>query len=99
MVPSGIAQDVARWTARYSYGGDFDDHPNLGAFWCESYRLPKYWEVKKVYQPVAIEPSQAKLITNRNWFLIWYEAGWSVTDDGGDWIWVRFTARPGKKWK
>ena len=83
-----------------AYGGDFDDHPNLGAFCIKGIVTsdrkiyPKYWEVKKVYQPVAIEPMNLKpgrakvKITNRNSFLNLdqYEAGWSVTDDGGETI-------------
>jgi beta-galactosidase len=44
-----------------AYGGDFGDVPNLKAFCLDGIVLadrtltPKYWEVKKVYQPIQIE--------------------------------------------
>jgi beta-galactosidase len=44
----------------YAYGGDFDDHPNDGPFCGNGLVLPdrqvtpKLWEVKKVYQPIAM---------------------------------------------
>ena len=44
-----------------AYGGDFGDVPNQQAFCLNGIVLadrsltPKYWEVKKVYQPVKIE--------------------------------------------
>ncbi|HZI31800.1 MAG TPA: beta-galactosidase domain 4-containing protein, partial [Candidatus Binatia bacterium] len=80
-----------------AYGGDFGDHPNLGIFCIKGIVTsdreiyPKYWEVKKVYQPIAIEPVKLKpgrvvvKITNRNSFLNLnqYEARWSVTDNNG----------------
>ncbi len=48
-----------RWF--YSYGGDWDDHPNDGPFCGNGLILPdrqitpKLWEVKKIYQPVRFE--------------------------------------------
>ena len=53
--------------------------------------FPKYWEVKKVYQPVAIAPVDLKpgkvavKVTNRNSFLNLneYEARWSVISSEG----------------
>ena len=79
-----------------AFGGDFGDVPNHGGFAikglvnAEREIFPKYWEVKKVYQPVAIEPVHLKpdkvavKISNRNSFfnLGKYEARWSVTGDG-----------------
>ena len=44
-----------------AYGGDFGDKPNLGAFClkgivsADRQTTPKYFEVKKVYQPVKVE--------------------------------------------
>ncbi|WP_294072765.1 glycoside hydrolase family 2 TIM barrel-domain containing protein, partial [Proteiniphilum sp. UBA1028] len=44
-----------------NYGGDFGDRPNLnnfcldGVVFSDRTVTPKYWEVKKVYQPVLIE--------------------------------------------
>jgi beta-galactosidase len=77
-------------------GGDFGDVPNHGGFCikglvsAERTPFPKYWEVKKVYQPVAIEPANlhpgrvAVRLLNRNAFanLSSYETRWSVTADG-----------------
>jgi beta-galactosidase len=80
-----------------AYGGDFGDRPNLGIFCIKGIvtsdrkLYPKYWEVKKVYQPVAIEPVNLQPgrvrvnIFNRNSFLNLneYAARWSVTDIDG----------------
>ncbi len=79
------------------FGGDFGDVPNAGGFdikglvSADREIFPKYWEVKKVYQPVEIEPVNLKpgkveiKITNRNSFLNLtnYEARWSVTSSDG----------------
>ena len=76
-----------------AFGGDFGDVPNHGGFSikglvnAERDIFPKYYEVKKVYQLVTIEPVNLKpgkvkvKITNRNSFLNLneYEAHWSVT--------------------
>jgi beta-galactosidase len=71
------------------YGGDFGDKPNLGAFcfngivFADRSLTPKYFEVKKVYQPFLVaassrgilhtpssnKPEIALTITNRNHFL------------------------------
>ena len=81
-------------------GGDFGDAPNHGGFAikglvsAERKIFPKYWEVKKVYQPIQIEavnlqPGKIVVkITNRNAFLNLsdYEARWSVTSSGGETI-------------
>jgi beta-galactosidase len=81
-----------------AFGGDFGDVPNHGGFCikglvsAERAVFPKYWEVKKVYQPVAIEPVNLKpgkvaiKVTNRNSFLNLdeYEARWSATSSGGE---------------
>ena len=81
-----------------AFGGDFGDVPNHGGFCikglvnAEREIFPKYWEVKKVYQPMMIEPVNLKpgkvevKITNRNWFLNLneYGASWSVTDSDGE---------------
>ena len=78
-------------------GGDFGELPNHGGFSikglvnAEREVFPKYWEVKKVYQPVAIEPVNLKpgtislKIWNRNAFLNLtnYNARWSVTSSEG----------------
>jgi beta-galactosidase len=79
-------------------GGDFGDVPNHGGFCIKGLVgadreiFPKYWEVKKVYQPVAIEsvnlkPGKIRVkFVNRNSFLDLnqYEVRWSVTDGSGN---------------
>jgi beta-galactosidase len=74
-----------------SYGGDFGDVPNLKAFCIkgivtgERETTPKYWEVKKVYQPVAIQKIKDKLlIINRNHHtdLSQYSCLWTLNIDG-----------------
>jgi beta-galactosidase len=79
-----------------AYGGDFGDVPNLGPFSLKGIVTsdrtlpPKYWEVKKVYQPVEIASDKASAsgvvlkITNRHHFLSLsnYEARWSIVSDG-----------------
>jgi beta-galactosidase len=78
-------------------GGDFGDAPNAGGFCikglvsAEREIFPKYWEVKKVYQPVEIEPMNLKpgkvavKITNRNSFLDLtnYDIRWLVDSSDG----------------
>ena len=78
-------------------GGDFGDVPNHGGFCikglvsAEREIYPKYWEVKKVYQPVTIEPVDLHpgnvivKFTNRNAFLNLgtYEPRWAVSDSDG----------------
>ena len=79
-----------------AYGGDFGDKPNLGAFALKGVvnadreTTPKYWVVKKVYQPVWVEAREMKpgqvvvRVNNRNHFinLSDYDARWSVNCDG-----------------
>ena len=79
------------------FGGDFGDVPNHGGFAikglvnAERKIFPKYWEVKKVYQPISIAPVDLKpeqvivKLTNRNAFLNLsnYATVWSVTDSDG----------------
>ena len=79
-------------------GGDFGDVPNAGGFNikglvnAERETFPKYYEVKKVYQPILIEAVNLKpgklvlKITNRNSFLNLtnYEVHWSVTSSEGN---------------
>jgi beta-galactosidase len=95
-VDQGLRKTAPHGTKFIAYGGDFGDKPNLGIFCIKGVVTsdreiyPKYWEVKKVYQPVAIEPRGMKpgnvviRITNRNHFLNLreFEARWSVTSDG-----------------
>jgi beta-galactosidase len=96
----GLHQRTADGKVFTALGGDFGDVPNHGGFCikglvsAEREVFPKYWEVKKVYQPVAIEPVNLKpgkvmvKITNRNSFLNLkeYEALWSLTSSDGETI-------------
>lgn len=78
-----------------AYGGDFGDKPNLKAFcfngivFAEREVTPKYYEVKKVYQPIKAEFSRGDKnvisVTNRNHFINLndYEIRWKIIA-GGD---------------
>ncbi|MBN1271045.1 MAG: DUF4981 domain-containing protein [Candidatus Aminicenantes bacterium] len=78
----------------WAYGGDFGDHPNDGNFCINGLVFPdrkippKLWEVKKVYQNIAVEADDAaegKLIVHNKYFftpLDEFEADWSVSEDG-----------------
>lgn len=80
-----------------AFGGDFGDVPNHSGFCIKGLVnadreiFPKYWEVKKVYQPVSIEPVNLKpgkvliKVTSRNSFLNLdqYQVSWSVSDSDG----------------
>ncbi len=95
-VDQGLYKTASDGTRFMAYGGDFGDKPNLKAFcfngvvFAERETTPKYYEVKKVYQPMRVEPSvlnqnEAKVrITNHNHFtnLNEYETRWFVIADG-----------------
>ncbi|HEY3413048.1 MAG TPA: glycoside hydrolase family 2 TIM barrel-domain containing protein [Armatimonadota bacterium] len=78
----------------WAYGGDFDDQPNDGIFCIKGVisadrePYPKTWEVKKVYQYIAVEPEDLAKglvkVTNKQFFtdLSAYDVHWSVTEDG-----------------
>ena len=92
----GLRKKTADGRSFIAYGGDFGDKPNLGAFSLKGIvnadrePTPKYWEVKKVYQPVWVEPREMKpgavlvRVNNRNHFinLSEYDVRWSVLCDG-----------------
>jgi len=96
-VDQGLNKTAPDGTKYTAMGGDFGDVPNHGGFCIKGLVFgdrtiqPKYWEVKKVYQPVLIEPVTLKpgqvevRVANRNQFLNLdqFEARWSVTSDGG----------------
>ncbi|HEY3266564.1 MAG TPA: glycoside hydrolase family 2 TIM barrel-domain containing protein [Armatimonadota bacterium] len=78
----------------WAYGGDFDDKPNDGIFCikgvidAERNPYPKAWEVKKVYQPFAVEAedlAHGKLrVKNKDFFtnLNRYAVTWILFEDG-----------------
>lgn len=95
-VDQGIWKTAPNGERYIAYGGDFGDVPNLHAFCLDGIVFadrslnPKYREVKKVYQPIAIEgidnpggEARARLI-NRHHFLNLdeFEARWRVHADG-----------------
>ena len=78
----------------FGYGGDFGDKPNDGTFCMDGVVMPdltgkpQYYEVKKVYQNVAVKMLDAKQgkveIFNENYFepLNDYQIVWSLWKDG-----------------
>lgn len=95
-VDQGLYKKDASGKEFLAYGGDFGDRPNLHAFcfngivFADRGLTPKYFEVKKVYQPMKAEidninPENISLkITNRNHFinLNEYDVKWSVIANG-----------------
>ena len=59
-VDQGLIRQLPDGRTQVAYGGDFGDKPNSGTFnlngiiFCDRSVNPKYWEVKKVYQPVYL---------------------------------------------
>ena len=80
-----------------AYGGDFGDFPNDGQFivkgvvYANRDPKPDFWEVKKVYQDIAVAADDAKdggigaiEIFNKHFFkdLSGYDLAWELTGDG-----------------
>ncbi len=95
-VDQGLYKTNSDGTRFMAYGGDFGDKPNLKAFcfngivFGERETTPKYFEVKKVYQPVLIELAEGEgneklsvLVTNRNHHinLNEYEMRWKIINE------------------
>jgi beta-galactosidase len=87
----GLYKKLPNGKTEIAYGGDFGDYPNLKVFCIKGVvasdrsLTPKYWEVKKVYQPVAIQRQKDKmLIINRNHHtdLSQYRCLWTLAVDG-----------------
>ncbi len=92
----GLRKSAADGTKFIAYGGDFGDTPNHGIFSIKGIvtsdrkPYPKFWEVKKVYQPVAISlerkpPGNVRVrITNRHSFLNLneFELRWMISSNG-----------------
>lgn len=61
-VDQGLRKKTAAGQEYIAYGGDFGDQPNSkdfclnGLVFSDRTLTPKVWEVKKVYQPIRIEP-------------------------------------------
>ncbi|MHC4512147.1 MAG: beta-galactosidase, LacZ type [Planctomycetota bacterium] len=60
-VDQGLLRHTADGRPYFAYGGDFGDEPNSGSFCINGLVFPdrtvqpELWEVKKVYQPIAVE--------------------------------------------
>ncbi|MDP0500843.1 MAG: glycoside hydrolase family 2 TIM barrel-domain containing protein [Verrucomicrobiota bacterium JB022] len=92
-VDQGIWKTAENGERYIAYGGDFGDEPNLKAFclngviFSDRSLTPKYWELQKVYQPVAIGAGKnphTLSVVNRHHHLNLnaFEARWTVTCDG-----------------
>lgn len=90
----GIFTKLPDGRIKVNYGGDFGDTPNLrnfslnGIVFSDRATTPKYWEVKKVYQPISVElqdkESLVLKITNRQHHidLSPYTLQWEISVDG-----------------
>ncbi len=92
----GLTKKNADGVSFIAHGGDFGDKPNHGYFClkgivtAERGITPEYQEVKKIYQPVAIQPVDmhpgkiSLRVTNRDYFtnLRDYDVGWQLLCDG-----------------
>lgn len=90
-VDQGIYKKLPDNKTQIAYGGDFGDYPNLKAFclngivFSNRELTPKYWEVKKVYQPIGVVKQKDKLlIVKRDCHLdlSQYNCYWTITIDG-----------------
>ncbi len=89
----GIARKV-KGKRVFLYGGDFGDYPNDGNFCCDGLfspdreAHPAAYEVKKVYEPVAIEAVDVKkglfVVINRHHTIStdYLECLWEIIGDG-----------------
>lgn len=90
----GIFTNTSDGKIKNNYGGDFGDTPNLknfcfnGVVTGDRNTTAKYWEVKKVYQPILIEMEDAEnlkiKVTNRHHHidLNKYSINWSIKVNG-----------------
>ncbi|MDD3321915.1 MAG: glycoside hydrolase family 2 TIM barrel-domain containing protein [Paludibacter sp.] len=90
-VDQGIFKTLDNGKIEVAYGGDFGDKPNSKAFCLNGVILsnrettPKYWEVKKVYQPIDIKLIDGQIqIINRQFHtdLSAYSVFWYYTSAG-----------------
>lgn len=93
-VDQGLLKQDESGKNYFAYGGDFGpkDVPSDTNFCCNGLVFPdrkitaKLWEVKKVYQPVAVETKDGVIFTVHNKFhftnLNELTAQWSVAEDG-----------------
>src|SRR5579872_6912853 len=90
----GLEKTTADGRRFIAYGGDFGDVPNDGQFivkgvvYANRDPKPDFWEVKKVYQEIAVTADAADAgeieIFNKHFFedLSGYDLAWELTGDG-----------------
>ena len=93
-IDQGLVETAPDGEEYWAYGGDFGDHPNDGNFningvvFPDRSPQPALWEVKKVYQPVGFEATDARdgriEVTNRSHFtnLGAYDVTWTLRENG-----------------
>jgi beta-galactosidase len=93
-VDQGLARRTADGAEWFAYGGDFGDEPNDGNFCCNGLIAPDrvphpgLWELKKVHEPLLVEPlglgAGVFRVTNRYAFsdLSGLEIGWALEVNG-----------------
>lgn len=97
-VDQGIIRTLLDGKIQVAYGGDFGDQPNLKAFclngvvFCDRTISAKYYEVKKVYQPVYLKLVNYDAVTgsceiealnhNHHTDLSGYTCHWGLYADG-----------------
>jgi beta-galactosidase len=76
MIDQGLLQSTKDGNEVYTYGGDWDDHPNDGYFCINGLFQPDLkpnpaaLEVRKVYQPITVEPgdlSQGEILVKNKY--------------------------------
>ena len=89
-VDQGLLKKDADGRDYFAYGGDYGDKPNSGSFCINGLVFPdrkvqpELWEVKKVYQPIAVEAvdlANGKIrIHNKHFFtnLLDYQLRWEL---------------------
>ena len=87
----GMYKKRADGKTEIAYGGDFNDYPNSKTFCVKGLvssdrqPTPKYWDVKKIYAPVAINMVNGRLrFINRNGHLSLdtYKCLWTLMENG-----------------
>lgn len=94
----GLYNYTADGTRYIAYGGDFGDYPNDGTFCLDGVMFadltpkPQYYEVKKVYQNMAVKVDRELAsgngrveLFNKNYFEpAVYDMKWTLCEDGRD---------------
>ena len=93
-VDQGIARKTEDGRTWFAYGGDYGDQPSDFSFCCNGLIFPDrrphpaLWEMKKVYQPVAVKAvdlTEGRVqVVNKHFFsdLSYLEPSWQVMADG-----------------